>query len=81
VAVVDPFLVHRFVFAWPDKVFHLHLFKLPRTKDEVPRGHFVAKRFADLRNAKRKFPPAGRQDIEKVNKDSLRRFWSQINER
>src|SRR6266480_936244 len=60
----------------PNKVFHLHLFKLPRAKDKVARGDLVAKRLAYLGDAKRNFTSHCRLHVEKVNEDALGRFWS-----
>ena len=73
--------MNRFIFARPDKVFHLHLFKLARAKDEVAGRHFVAKRLANLGHTERKFAPAGGQHVQKVDEDALRGFGAQIDQR
>src|SRR5437660_1434126 len=78
---IDPFLMCLFVLARSHKVFHLHLLELARTKNEIAGRDFVAKRFADLRDAKRKLAPAGVQDVEKVYEDALRGFRTKIDER
>ena len=70
-----------FVFAGAHKVFHLHLLKLARAKDEISGRHFVAKRFANLRYTERKFASAGGQHVKKVDEDALRRFRTQIDQR
>src|ERR1700687_3008626 len=79
-AGVDPFLMRLFVFAGANEVFHLHLFELAGAKNEIARGYFVAKRFADLRHAERKFAPAGIEHVKKVYEDALRGFWTKIDE-
>src|SRR5882724_12914549 len=53
IARVNPLLMCRFVFAWFDEIFHLHLLELARAKDEIARRYFVAKRLAHLRDAER----------------------------
>ena len=80
-ARIDPFLVRLFIFAGPDEIFHLHLLELARAKDEIAGGDLVAKRFADLRHTEGQFTPAGIQHVEKVYKDALRGFGTQIDER
>src|SRR5439155_25771713 len=77
---VDPFLMCLFVLARSHEVFHLHLLKFARAKNEIAGRDFVAKRFADLRDAERQFAPAGAQDIEKVYEDALRGFGTKIDE-
>src|SRR5882724_932976 len=77
---VYPFLMDLFVLARPDKIFHFHLFELSRTKDEVTRRDFVAKRFANLRYAEGQLAPAGVEYVVKVDEDALRGFRSQIDE-
>src|SRR5215813_3331139 len=79
--VVDPLLMSSFVLARAHEILHLHLLKLASAKDEISRRYFVAKRLANLRNTEWQLAAAGRQDIEKVNKNSLRSFRSQINQR
>src|SRR5882672_1657504 len=74
VAGINPFLMRPLVFAGTDEVFHLHLLELARAENEVAGSDFVAKRFANLRDAERKFAPAGRQHVEKINEDALRRL-------
>ena len=44
-------------------------------------GDFVAKRFANLRDAKGQLAAARRQDVRKVNEDTLRCFRAEIDER
>src|SRR5437588_6674812 len=78
---IDPFLMSRFVFARSHEIFHLHLLKLARAKNEITGRNFVAKRFADLCDAERKLAPAGVQDVEKVYEDALRGFGTKIDER
>src|SRR5712691_12480347 len=58
-AFVNPLLVRLLIFAGTDEVFHLHLFKFARAKDEVAWRDFVAKRFAHLRHTERKSAAAG----------------------
>src|SRR5574341_885298 len=70
-----------FVFAGFDEVLHLHLFELARAKDEVTGRHFVAKRFADLRDPEGQLAAAGVQHVEEVNEDALRGFGTKIDER
>src|SRR5256885_17176521 len=69
------------IFTGTNKVFHLHLFKLTRAKDKVARSYFVAKRFSDLCDTKRKLASAGCQHVNKINEDSLGGFGTQVNER
>ena len=49
--------------------FDFHLFKFSRSKDEIARGDFVAKGFADLRDAKRNFHSHRVDDIHEVEKN------------
>src|SRR5438128_1143807 len=42
-ASIDPLLMRRLIVTWFDEVFHLHLFKLARAKDEVTGCDLVAK--------------------------------------
>src|SRR2546428_5883737 len=78
IAGIDPFLVCRFVFARSHEVFHLHLLKLTRAKNEIAWSDFVAKRFADLRHAKGQLAPAGVQYVEKIYEDALCGFGTKI---
>src|SRR5256712_5062686 len=78
---INPLLMRFLIFTGTNKVFHLHLFKLTRAKDEVARCYFVAKRFADLRDTKRKLAAAGCQHVNKINEDSLRGFGAQVTKR
>src|SRR6266404_2630685 len=77
---IDPFLMCLFVLARSHKVFHLHLLELARAENEITGRDFVAKRFADLRDAEREFAPAGVQDVEKIYEDALRGFGTKIDE-
>ena len=58
--------------------FQFHLFKFPNTEDEVTRCNFVSERFPDLTNAERNFFPSGSLDVCEVYKNTLSRFWTQI---
>src|SRR2546427_566847 len=78
---IDPFLMRLFVLAGFDEVFHLHLFKLAGTKDEVAGRDFIAKRLANLRDPERQLAPAGIQHVEKVYEDALRGFGPKIDQR
>src|SRR5258707_6734074 len=78
---VDPFLMGLFIFARAHKILHLHLLELARAKNEIARGHFVAKRLADLRDTERQFAPAGVEHVMEVYKDALRSFRTKIDER
>src|SRR5437762_12438665 len=77
---IDPFLMSRFVFARSHEIFHLHLLKLARAENEITGRNFVAKRFADLRDAKRQLASTGVQDVEKIYEDALRGFRTKIDE-
>src|SRR6185369_5332439 len=61
--------------------FHLHLLKLARAEDEVSRRDLVAKRLANLRDAERNLATHRGLHVQKIDKDSLRRFRTQIRER
>jgi hypothetical protein len=78
---VDPFLMRRFVLSGADEVFHLHLFKLTRAKDEITGRDFVAKRFADLGDPEWQLTPAGVEHVKKVYEDALRSFGTKIDQR
>src|SRR5437764_15340880 len=75
---IDPFLMRRFVFAWSDEVFHLHLLELTCAKDKIAGRDFVAKRLAHLRYTKRELAPAGDEYVEKIYEDALRGFRTEI---
>src|SRR5438105_15291346 len=78
---IDPFLMCLFVLARSHKVFHFHLLELARAENEIAGRDFVAKRFADLRNAKRKLAPAGVQVVEKAYEYALGGSGTEIDER
>ena len=80
VAGIDPFLMRALVFAGPDEVFHLHLFEFARAENEVAGRNFIAKRFANLRDAKGQLAAARRQDVCKVDEDTLRCFRAEISQ-
>src|SRR5687767_11977198 len=73
--------MYRLVFAGSYEVFHLHLLKLACAKDEIPRCDFVPKRLSDLCDAKGQFASAGGQHVSEVNKNTLGRFRSQVDQR
>src|SRR6266508_69218 len=81
VAGIDPFLMRLLVFAWPNKVFHFHLFKFPRTENEIAGRDLVTKRLSNLRDAKRKFAAACRQYVEKIDEYALRSLRTEVDER
>ncbi len=70
---IKPFLVFpRFT-----EKFQLRNFKLARTENKVARGNLIAKRFSDLRNAKRHFLAHAFLHELKIHKHSLRGFGPQ----
>src|SRR3989338_3351440 len=73
------FLPFFFFFGRLYKIFYFHLFKFSRPKHEVLRRNLVAKSFAYLRHAKRKFRMKRIYDIFEVYKHALSSFRPQIN--
>ena len=57
--------------------FHLHLFKLTRTENEVTRCNFVAEAFSNLSDTEREFDSRTIHHILEVNKHTLRGFGAQ----
>ncbi len=60
------------------KVFDFHLLKFARAKGEIAGRDFVAKRFTDLRDAKRQFLAAGCLHVQEIDENALRCFGAQI---
>src|SRR5699024_6697037 len=72
--IFKPFqLITRF-----DKELHLHLFKFPLSKNELPRHDFISESLSYLCNSKRNFHPRSILDMSKVDKDTLCSFRPQI---
>src|SRR5207247_908540 len=78
VAPVAPAVV-PFVFGpGLDEIFHPHLLEFAIAKDEVSRDDLIAKRTADLRDAKRRLLAHRLLHVLEVYKDALCRFRTQI---
>ena len=60
------------------EIFHLHLFELDRTENEVFDRHLVAETFADLRDAERHLHAGRLQHVRKLHEHRLRRFRPQV---
>src|SRR5439155_25865703 len=57
---------------------HLHLLKLARAENEIPRRDFIAKAFSNLRHTEWDFHARGVDDVLEVQEDSLSSFRAQI---
>src|SRR6266480_35897 len=64
----------------PAKVFQLHLLELARTEGKIARVDFVAKRFADLRDAEWQFLSRNFQNIFELNEDGLRCLRTEVSD-
>src|SRR5450759_6727 len=62
-----------------NKELHLHLFKFPHPEYELPGDYFITECFTYLCNPKRYLHSSGLLNIQKVDKDSLCGFRTQIN--
>src|SRR5438876_10615816 len=80
-AGINPLLMRFLVVSGSDELFHLHLFKFARPKNEVAGRDLIAKRLANLSDAKGKLAPAGSQHIQKIDEYPLGRFRTKINKR
>ena len=77
-ALVSP-VVEPFIFGTRrDKVLHLHLFEFARAEQKILGVDLVAKGLADLGDSKGKLFSHRRLDIQKVDKDTLGGFGTQI---
>mmetsp|Transcript_13127 Transcript_13127/g.37407 ORF Transcript_13127/g.37407 Transcript_13127/m.37407 type:complete len:390 (-) Transcript_13127:301-1470(-) len=70
-------LPHLLATGW-DEVFHLHLLKLPRPKDEVAGRNLIPERLANLRNTKGDLGPGRAHYVLKVDEDALRRLRTKV---
>ena len=75
VHVLQPLFVGRLPLLIPrtDEVLNFHLLEFPGPENEVPRGDFVPKRFADLRDPKRDFSPTHVAHVFEVDENALNR--------
>src|SRR5207247_10389402 len=62
------------------KIFQFHLLELARAKSEIARVNFVAKRFADLRDAEWQFLSRNFQNIFELDEDGLSCLGSQVSD-
>ena len=62
----------------PAKILDLHLLELARSKDEIARRHFVAKRLPDLRDPEGQFPARRIKHILEVREYSLGGFGPKV---
>src|SRR5216684_653857 len=70
-ALLAPILEPLLVSAGLDEELHLHLLELARAENEVTGGDLVAERFADLRDAERRFEAAGLLDVKEIHEHAL----------
>jgi len=75
----DPFFVTFWRLRGQAKIFDFHLLEFTRAESKIAGGDFVAERFADLGDAKRKFTVGAVNDILKVDEYALRGFGTHIN--
>src|SRR3546814_3429940 len=61
------------------KKLHLHLFELAHAHNKLTRNDFVAKSLPNLGNPKGNFHPAGLLNVQKIHKNALSRFGTQVN--
>ena len=64
--------------AWLAEKLHLHLLKLLHPHDELSRHNLVPKRFSCLGDTKRQLHPSGFLHVQKVDKNPLGGFRTQI---
>ena len=79
-ALGDPHLVRRLVFAGPHEILDLHLFELARAESEVARRDLVAECLAHLGDAKGQLAPHGVEHVAEVDENALRSFGAQIDQ-
>src|SRR6266576_2654059 len=65
----------------PDEIFHLHLLKLARAKDEVAGRDLISERLADLRDPKWNLAPHGGLNVEKIDENTLCSLGPQVGQR
>src|SRR3954462_5264525 len=68
-----------FLCAGTNKELHFHLFKFTHTKNKLTSNNFISECFTNLRNSKWNFHTCCFLHIQKVYKNSLRCFRTQIN--
>ncbi len=73
-----PNLKILFPILFSNKVLDFHLFEFTLTEGKVSGRNLVTKSFTNLRYTERQFGMMGINNIFEVNKDALRRFWSQV---
>src|SRR4029079_845634 len=73
-----PGLIPFFLCTGTNKVLHLHLFKLSHAENKLSCYNFISECFSNLCDTKRNFQATCFLDIQKVYKDPLGCFGSQI---
>src|SRR6476661_6551001 len=62
-----------------NKELHFHLFKFSHAKNKLPCNNFIPECFTNLRNTKRNFHACSFLHVQKIYKNSLCSFRTQIN--